>query len=81
LQLTAWTGSDLATKRAQWQAVFPAVAGVGQGAWSRGATKFATKSNVVLYVDYGSFGLEFAVTAPAATATVTMAVTLAQDIK
>jgi hypothetical protein len=32
-------------------------------------------------VDYGSFGLEFAVTAPAATATVTMAVTLAQDIK
>jgi hypothetical protein len=79
VQLTAFTGTTLATRKIGWKAVFPTVSGVGQGAWSHGAINLGKLSNVVLYVDYGTFGLELAVSAP--NATVAMAVTLAQSVK
>ena len=79
VQLTAFTGTTLATRKIGWRLAFPTVSGVGQGAWSRGAIALGTEKNVVLYVDYGSFGLEFAVSAP--NATLAMAVTLAQSVQ
>jgi hypothetical protein len=79
VQLTAFTGTTLTTRKIGWKAVFPAVSGVGQGAWSHGAVNLGKQINVVLYVDYGTFGLELAVSAP--NATVAMAVTLAQSVK
>jgi hypothetical protein len=79
VQLTAFTGTTLATRKSGWKAVFPTVSGVGQGAWSHGAVNLGKLINVVLYVDYGTFGLELAVSAP--NATVAMAVTLAQSVK
>lgn len=79
VQLTAFTGAVLAARKVGWQAAFPAVHGVGLGGWSHGAVNLGKLVNVVLYVDYGTFGLEFAVSSPAAT--LAMAVTLAQSIK
>ncbi len=79
VQLTAFTGAQLATRKLGWQAAFPAVPGVGQGAWSRGPIPLGKIVNVVLYVDYGSFGMEFAVSSP--TATLAMAVALGQAVK
>jgi hypothetical protein len=79
VQLTAFTGATLATRKVGWRVAFPAVSGVGQGAWSRGAIALGAEKNVVLYVDYGSFGLELAVSSP--NATLAMAVTLAQSVK
>ncbi len=79
VQLTAFTGTTLATRKVGWKAGFPSVPGVGQGAWSHGAVNLGKLINVVLYVDYGRFGLELAVSAP--NATVSMAVTLAQSVK
>jgi hypothetical protein len=78
-QLSAFTGADFTTKKLGWQAVFPKVSGAGQGAWSNGAHKIGGINNVVLYVDYGSFGMEFAVSSP--TASVQTAVDLAKAIK
>lgn len=80
LEITAFTGAALATRAAQWQAVFPAVPGVGQGAWSRGVVSVGPLQNLVLYVDYGTFGLEFAIGKPSGLTPAT-AVTLAQSIK
>lgn len=79
VQLTAFSGNDFETKKARWKVAFPAVQGVGQGAWSRGPITQGAATSVVLYVDYGSFGMEFAVGAPSATTD--MAVKLAQAIK
>jgi len=79
LQLTAWTGASLSQRIASWQIGFPPVPGVGQGAWSRGVVTIGGMHNVVLYVNYGSFGLELAVNS--ATATLANAVTLANDVK
>jgi hypothetical protein len=79
VQLTAFTAATLATRKVGWRLAFPTVSGVGQGAWSRGAITLGTEKNVVLYVDYASFGLELAVSAP--NATLAMAVALAQSVK
>ncbi|HEY1737999.1 MAG TPA: hypothetical protein VGI86_04780 [Acidimicrobiia bacterium] len=80
VQVTAFTGSDLATKKTGWAIAFPAVKGAGNGAWSRGVIPLGGSSkNVVLYVDYGNFGLEFALGGP--NVTVDQAVTLANKIK
>ncbi len=79
LQLTAFTGADLAQKKLGWNLTFPKVAGAGKGAWSRGPLRLGTINNEVLYVDYGDFGLEFAVSSP--TADNNTAVQLANAIK
>lgn len=79
VQVTAFTGNDLATKKAGWAIAFPAVKGAGNGAWSRGVVPIGTNKNVVLYVDYGNFGLEFALGGP--NVTVDQAVALANKIK
>ena len=63
LQVTAFTGAQLAQRKLQWQATVPSVGGVGNGAWSRGPLTIANLDSVVLYVDYGDFGLEFAANA------------------
>jgi hypothetical protein len=79
VQLTAFTGADLAQKRIGWNIAFPKVAGVGKAAYSRGPMKIGAINNEVLYVDYGPFGMEFAVSSP--TATTADAVKLAQAVK
>ncbi|HEY3834641.1 MAG TPA: hypothetical protein VGO03_20275 [Acidimicrobiia bacterium] len=80
LQATAFTGSDLATKKIGWKVAFPAVKGAGNGAWSRGVVPLSgSTKNVVLYVDYGNFGIEYALGGP--NVTVDQAVTLANKIK
>ena len=79
VQVTAFTGSDLARSKAGWAIAFPAVKGAGNAAWSRGVVPIGSNKNVVLYVDYGNFGLEFALGGP--NVTVDQAVTLANKIK
>ena len=79
LQTTAFTGSQLALNKARWQLVFPAVSGVGNAAYSRGAIQLPNEKNVVLYVDYGDFGMEFAAGSP--NATVDQTVKIAQALK
>jgi hypothetical protein len=79
VQVTAFTGSDLARRKAGWAIAFPAVKGAGNAAWSRGVVPIGSNKNVVLYVDYGNFGLEFALGGP--NVTVDQAVTLANKIK
>ena len=78
LQVTAFTGAQLAQRKLGWQATVPSVGGVGNGAWSRGPLTIANLDSVVLYVDYGDFGLEFAANAPGVTTA--KAVTLAKAI-
>jgi len=79
LQTTAFTGSQLALNKARWKLVFPAVSGVGNAAYSRGAIQLPNEKNVVLYVDYGDFGMEFAAGSP--NATVDQTVKIAQALK
>jgi hypothetical protein len=79
VQVTAFTGTDLARRKAGWTIAFPAVKGAGNAAWSRGVVPIGSNKNVVLYVDYGNFGLEFALGGPKVT--VDQAVTLASKIK
>jgi len=66
VQLTAYTTANFAKQEARAKALAAAVPGVGQGAWSRGAVKLGTMSNVVLFADYGTFGVILAVTTPTA---------------
>ena len=79
VQVTAFTGSDLAKRKLGWNLAFPAVKGAGNGAWSRGAIPIGNIKNVVLYVDYGNFGIEYALGGP--NVTVDQAVALANKIK
>jgi hypothetical protein len=80
VQVTAFTGADFATKKTGWKIAFPAVQGAGQGAWSRGVVPLgANLKNAVLYVDYGSFGLQLSL--GGANVTVDQAVSLANKIK
>jgi hypothetical protein len=79
VQVTAFTGTDLATKKTRWAIAFPAVKDAGNGAWSRGVVQIGSNKNAVLYVDYGNFGLEFALGGP--NVTVDQAVALANNIK
>ena len=66
VQLTAYTAANFAPQKARAQAAATAVPGVGAGAWSRGAVTLGNNKNVVLFVDYGSFGVILAVTTPTA---------------
>jgi hypothetical protein len=79
VQVTGFTGTDLATKKTGWAIGFPAVKGAGNAAWSRGAIPLGSLKNVVLYVDYGNFGLELALGGP--NVTIDQALALANKIK
>jgi hypothetical protein len=79
LETTAFTGSNLALAKIRWKAAFPPVSGVGNAAYSRGVVPIGNTKNVVLYVDYGDFGMEFAAGAP--NATVAQTVKVAQALK
>ncbi|HEV2362152.1 MAG TPA: hypothetical protein VGS21_10660 [Acidimicrobiales bacterium] len=79
VQLTAWAGALLAPELARW-GFLPKVSGVGQAAWSTGAINLPNGIvDVSLYVNYGSFALQFAVTGPRVS--MATAVALAKAIK
>ena len=79
LQTTVFTGANLALARIRWKTAFPPVSGVGNAAYSRGVVPIGNNKNVVLYVDYGDFGMEFAAGSP--NATVAQDVKIAQAVK
>jgi hypothetical protein len=66
VQLTAYTAANFAKQEARAKALGTPVNGVGQGAWSRGAVKVGSMSNVVLFADYGTVGVILAITTPTA---------------
>jgi hypothetical protein len=78
-QTTTFTGANFDRDKLGWKLGFPAVSGVGNAAYSRGAVPLGNTKNVVVYVDYGDFGMEFAGTSP--NATVAQVVKVAQSIK
>ena len=79
LETTAFTGTNLALAKINWKTAFPPVSGVGNAAYSRGVVPIGNTKNVVLYVDYGDFGMEFAAGSP--NATVAQTVKIAQALK
>jgi hypothetical protein len=78
-QTTTFTGANFDRVKLGWKLGFPTVSGVGNAAYSRGAVPLGNTKNVVVYVDYGDFGMEFAGTSP--NATVAQVVKVAQSIK
>ena len=79
LETTAFTGTNFALAKINWKTAFPPVSGVGNAAYSRGVVPLVNTKNVVLYVDYGDFGMEFAAGAP--NPTVAQIVKIAQALK
>lgn len=78
-QTTTFTGASFDRDKLGWKLGFPPVSGVGNAAYSRGAFPVGNMKNVVVYVDYGDFGMEFAGTSP--NATVAQVVKVAQSLK